>query len=393
MPIVPTSTAARGSVVPYNLGTYQQPPPQPYLPSPHPSIPSNASSRYTPLHSSKSSHGSISFPSTLPLRPPVEDATIFISGLDDRQEESHLWKVLKQYGQIVYLEIHFDTHNPGKNMGTARARYQTSSEATLSVSYLDGKELGGRKITVTKFRDGALPPTIPRSSNVDTSQRPLFEARNSSTKQKKSVAFSPGDSRSKRPQQDPKCSSKVRGERSDDSIAIRGPLVVNGAGRRGSQSERSEVGSDDSSEEDNTGDDESYSSSEEENYHVVKVSSRHSEACFSARRTDPDLLHHSHDHPHCAAASHERYICTKIVQHRLQLPSTSKSTLISITHIHQNTDTIIGTLLGPSVERQKLSALSSGRVSRAQFASDSCMPHPAGLFLHHPASQNASQSH
>lgn len=75
-------------------------------------------------------------------------STIFLSGLPPDQPESQLRGLLKQYGPLVYLEIHPDGRNPAKAKGTARARYASSAEALSAVCGLDGAYLSKNKISV-----------------------------------------------------------------------------------------------------------------------------------------------------------------------------------------------------------------------------------------------------
>ncbi|EXJ56593.1 hypothetical protein A1O7_06937 [Cladophialophora yegresii CBS 114405] len=188
------------------------------------------------------------------------------------QSESELCSLLKRYGNVLYLEIHPDHCNPGKNKGTARAMYRTLSEALSAVRGLDGHILRDRKISVKQERNEPSGPARPR--------RPLHtpqdSASSSASKQKKNVEFSSAASgaKSKRSRDAVRGPSRAsdRPQRSISSTGS-GPLVVNGAAaQRGSQAAASSRDSDDSSEEDSDSDDDSEASSADEEDGVREVS-------------------------------------------------------------------------------------------------------------------------
>jgi RNA recognition motif-containing protein len=205
--------------------------------------------------------------SSLPLRPINDGTTVFLSGLPFYQSESELRSLLKRYGNVLYLEIHPDRRNPGKNKGTARARYKTLSEALSAVRGLDGQLLRDRKISVKQERDDASGPTGPRrplqagkDSPGSTASPPQQQKKNvgvpsaaSDSKSKKSRVVDRGPSR-----------ASERSQGSTSSTAS-GPLVVNGASaQRGIQGAASSRDSDASSEEDSEDDENSEASSDED---------------------------------------------------------------------------------------------------------------------------------
>ncbi|KIW92295.1 uncharacterized protein Z519_07279 [Cladophialophora bantiana CBS 173.52] len=203
-------------------------------------------------------------PTALPVRRVDDGSKIFISGLPYYQSESELRSLLKRCGNVIYLEIHPDSRNPGKNKGTARARYKTSSEALSAVRDLDGKYLSNRKINVKQEKDEPSMTATTKSSTLGSSRMPLQETKNgsSSSKQKKSMGLSSKATRSKSRRRaspplresarEPSRANRDRSGCCSGSTSPTGPLVVNGASRsstrRGSWGEESTEDSDDSSE-------------------------------------------------------------------------------------------------------------------------------------------------
>ncbi|KAJ9615314.1 hypothetical protein H2200_001389 [Cladophialophora chaetospira] len=239
-----------------------------YLPAPS-KPPLATSSDYNTNYAGTITHQPIS---SIPPRPVNDGTTIFLSGLPYYQSENDLRSLLKRYGNVIYLEIHPDSRNPGKNKGTARARYKSSSEALDAVRNLDGKYLHDRKISVKQERDDPAA----RSPASGISRRPLLETRNPSTsKTNKNVNFS-SSTKSKRFQETAKVASRTN-DRSKGSTSPTGPLVVNGArtpaARRGSRGAVSESDSDESSNDsESDNDNESKSASEDDkDGHVRKV--------------------------------------------------------------------------------------------------------------------------
>ncbi|EXJ74450.1 uncharacterized protein A1O5_02746 [Cladophialophora psammophila CBS 110553] len=222
----------------------------------------------TTQYSTRFTSDSVQHPSSpttaLPVGRVNDGSKIFISGLPYYQSESELRSLLKRYGHVIYLEIHPDSRNPGKNKGTARARYKTSSEALSAVHDLDGRYLSNRKISVKQEKEEPSMTTTTKSSTLGSSRMPLQETKNesSSSKQKKSVALSSKATSSKSRQlasaplkesaSGPSRANRDRSGYSSGSTSPTGPLVVNGASRsstrRGSWGEESTEDSDDSSE-------------------------------------------------------------------------------------------------------------------------------------------------
>ena len=250
---------------------------QSYLPSTAHTHAISSSSQYRSQYPSKNCFIPLSSTSSISVRPINDGATVFLSGLPYYQSESELRTLLKRFGSIVYLEIHPDSRNPGKNKGTARARYRTSSEALTAVRDLDGRYLRDRKISVKQERDDP--------SMTATSRRPLRETRTgiiSTSKQKKNVAFSSAATNMKSYQQQDSSRGPSRAsDRSSGAGSPTGPLVVNGArnppARRASRGAVSESDSDDSSEDDDS-DSDSHTASDDESESVHLVCSRYS--CF-----------------------------------------------------------------------------------------------------------------
>ncbi|KAH0842227.1 hypothetical protein FOPE_07554 [Fonsecaea pedrosoi] len=204
-------------------------------------------------------------PSAAPLvRRGNDGSKIFISGLPYYQSESELRDLLRRYGNVFYLEIHPDSRNPGKNKGTARARYKTPTEALSAVRDLDGRYLSNRKISVKQEKDEPILTAAAGSSSSGSgsSRRRWQETQcgSGSSAQKKSVVSSKITSSktkrhtavpSKETARDPSRAARKRSGHSSGSTSPTGPLVVNGARcsstRRGSWDEKSADDSDDSS--------------------------------------------------------------------------------------------------------------------------------------------------
>ncbi|OAP63923.1 hypothetical protein AYL99_03150 [Fonsecaea erecta] len=206
-------------------------------------------------------------PPTSSAPPPVRRANdgskIFISGLPYYQSESELRGILKRYGSVIYLEIHPDSRNPGKNKGTARARYKSPAEALVAVRDLDGRYLSNRKISVKQEKDEPSMTTASKASSSGSSRSAMQETKSgsSSSKQKKigGCASKTSSSKSRRSvtasvkeaARGPSRSNRDRTGYSSGSTSPQGPLVVNGARRsstrRGSWGEKSADDSDDSS--------------------------------------------------------------------------------------------------------------------------------------------------
>lgn len=241
----------------------------PYIPtSTQAMAPSTHYSTHCP---NKGNITSVSSALSLPVRPFNDGTTIFLSGLPYYQTENELRGLLKRFGNLTYLEIHPDKRNPGKNKGTARARYKTSSEALDAVRGLDNKTLRERKISVKLERDDpSLTPSTRGSTSASVrksqpSQRSKESgATNAAPKQppqKKNVAFSSTKSsatksKSKKKESISKGGGSRSGGKSGPSNATHGPLVVNGARRPSStRIEESSDDSDNSSDEDKDGSD------------------------------------------------------------------------------------------------------------------------------------------
>ncbi|EXJ88604.1 hypothetical protein A1O1_05534 [Capronia coronata CBS 617.96] len=212
------------------------------------------------------------------LSRPVEDgSTILLSGLPSSQSETQLRSLLRRYGAVIYLEIHPDSRNPGKCKGSARARYQTSSEALKAVRALDGATLGNRKICVKQVKDATAASSV--SSGGSTTTR--HESKRGEMDRKKASATAPPLSKndsSKSAHSKPLSSSappklssverpaRNRGSTGSGSTSSAGPLVVNGATYSRRPSHDDSDGSDDSSEEDDL-ENEDESSDDEDDEH------------------------------------------------------------------------------------------------------------------------------
>ncbi|KIW83187.1 hypothetical protein Z517_02432 [Fonsecaea pedrosoi CBS 271.37] len=240
-------------------------PPRPsYLPhSTHPST------MAPPVSYSTRFNGDSARPPSPPSAPPLvrrgnDGSKIFISGLPYYQSESELRDLLRRYGNVFYLEIHPDSRNPGKNKGTARARYKTPTEALSAVRDLDGRYLSNRKISVKQEKDEPILTAAAGSSSSGSgsSRRRWQETQGgsgSSTQKKSGVSSKTTSSKTKRhtavpskeTAREPFRAARKRSGHSSGSTSPTGPLVVNGArcssARRGSWDEKSADDSDDSS--------------------------------------------------------------------------------------------------------------------------------------------------
>ncbi|KIW65076.1 hypothetical protein PV04_07360 [Phialophora macrospora] len=256
----PPPIAVRAPITPYAPGICAGQ--HVYLPSTAHAPTMNPAAQYGAHFPTKAGPVPVSPTSSLPLRPINDGTTVFLSGLPFYQSESELRSLLKRYGNVLYLEIHPDRRNPGKNKGTARARYKTLSEALSAVRGLDGQLLRDRKISVKQERDDAPGPAGPRRS--------LHAAKDSvgstAPKPKPNVEFSSAASgaRSKKSRDASRGPSRAneRSQRSTSSTGL-GPLVVNGASaQRGVQGASSSRDSDPSSDDDSDGDEDSEASSD-----------------------------------------------------------------------------------------------------------------------------------
>ncbi|KIW51307.1 hypothetical protein, variant 2 [Exophiala xenobiotica] len=155
-------------------------------------------------------------------------STIFMSGLPPNQSEKQLRSLLKQYGPLVYLEIHPDGRNPAKAKGTARARYASSAEALSAVRGLDGAYLSKSKICVQQERADKIASLRPESKTTTLDSVAI---------QKKTDQIKPIQATSNLSQQvHPPRTSTDKGSTGSTSPTT-GPLIVNGA--RGSRIRRS----------------------------------------------------------------------------------------------------------------------------------------------------------
>lgn len=261
-PVVPSPTAMRAPPSTFPPSAF--PSQQPYLPLAQAQTMAPA----TQCGTNYLGTVPVSPTSAVAVRSVNDGTTIFLSGLPYYQSENDLRRLLNQYGHIIYLEIHPDSRNPGKNKGTARARYSSASDVLRAVRQLDGKYLKDRKISVKQERDD---PT--RSSISAPPRTPLFEARHShsnSSKQSRSVAFSSG-TKAQRLQESSRSKNRSRGSNSPA-----GPLVVNGArtpsARRGSRVATSESDSDESSDDSESENTSNSASDNNEDRDVRKVS-------------------------------------------------------------------------------------------------------------------------
>ncbi|KIX92158.1 uncharacterized protein Z520_12151 [Fonsecaea multimorphosa CBS 102226] len=224
-------------------------------------------------------------PSSPAAPPPVsrvnDGSKIFISGLPYYQSESELRSLLKRYGSVIYLEIHPDSRNPGKNKGTARARYKSPAEALIAVRDLDGRYLSNRKISVKQEKDELSMTTTTVPSSSGSSRTALRETKGGgflSKHRKSAEPSSPEVTSSKSRRRTAPAKESIRGpsrsnrERtgySSGSTSPQGPLVVNGARssstRRGSWGEKSAEDSDDSSDDGECSDEGAALEDDEEN--------------------------------------------------------------------------------------------------------------------------------
>ncbi|EXJ78080.1 hypothetical protein A1O3_09241 [Capronia epimyces CBS 606.96] len=229
-----------------------------------PAYPSPSSSNKPGQFGTRTNPKSRTAASDLLCRPVNDGSTVSVSGLPSSQSETHLRGLLSRFGAVLYLEIHPDSHNPGKCKGTARARYQTSSEALNAVRGLDGATLANRKICVKQVKDDAVALASSGATRYE-SKRPvaatqvkkLSASMPAQPPRKHKPTRSPHHTRSKAqsssapplvPSAEP--ASRNRGSTGSGSTSSAGPLVVNGAtySRRPSRDESS--ASDDSGEED-----------------------------------------------------------------------------------------------------------------------------------------------
>ena len=153
---------------------------------------------------------------------------IFMSGLPPNQSEKQLRSLLKQYGPLVYLEIHPDGRNPAKAKGTARARYASSAEALSAVRGLDGAYLAKNKISVQQEKADKIASLRPESKTTTLASI----ATEKKTDQVKPIQVTSNLSQQVRP---PRASTE-KGSTGSTSPTT-GPLIVNGA--RGSRIRRS----------------------------------------------------------------------------------------------------------------------------------------------------------
>lgn len=208
----------------------------------------------TPPHSER--HTGRSSPGTkaLACRPVDQNSVVFISGLPCSQSEAQLRRLLKRYGALVYLEIHPDSRHPGRDRGTARARYKTPSEALDAVRGLDGVYMDDRKISVTQTQDETLSSSTashardPERSVAGTKRAAmgsmsstLQKRKLQSTKTKVESVSRPETARHSAPSEQGRVGSDQAS--SGSTSPSTGPLVVNGAtgltSRRGSRDEKS----------------------------------------------------------------------------------------------------------------------------------------------------------
>ncbi|KAK5292123.1 hypothetical protein LTR43_005395 [Exophiala xenobiotica] len=154
-------------------------------------------------------------------------STIFMSGLPPNQSERQLRSLLKQYGPLVYLEIHPDGRNPAKARGTARARYSSSAEALSAVRGLDGAYLSKNKISVQQEKADKIASLAPESKTTTLASVAIQKS-----DQAKSIRVTTNLS-----QQVPLPKAGSDKGSTGSTSPTTGPLIVNGA--RGSRTRRS----------------------------------------------------------------------------------------------------------------------------------------------------------
>ncbi|KAK5058727.1 hypothetical protein LTR84_010991 [Exophiala bonariae] len=209
-------------------------------------------------------------------RPPVNDGTsVFLSGLPYYHSEIELRNTLRAYGHLTYLEIHPDSRKLGKGKGTARARFQTPQQALTAIRGLDGRSIGGRKISVKQVKDDIGSGYSTTNTSKPVSDNRTTQVSISSQKKIHKRSKSSGGAVSSSTSTD-----KSHGTKAHHSSNT-GPLVVNGARSSGSRRNSRDAASEsDESSEDSNCESSDNSSDDEEDEDEPKLSSAKRGMCL-----------------------------------------------------------------------------------------------------------------
>lgn len=65
---------------------------------------------------------------------------------------NHILEIFKTYGPIKSVDLPIDRHHPQLTKGSAFIVYENSEDADKALRYMDGGQIDGQEITVSRSR-------------------------------------------------------------------------------------------------------------------------------------------------------------------------------------------------------------------------------------------------
>lgn len=75
--------------------------------------------------------------------------------------KEHLTEIFQTYGKLKSVDLQMDRFHPQLGRGSAYITYEKPADAEKAIKYMDGGQIDGMEIIVTKFRK-SMRPMVPR---------------------------------------------------------------------------------------------------------------------------------------------------------------------------------------------------------------------------------------
>lgn len=131
--------------------------------SPSSSSSSSYSSRSSSTSSSASSRSSRSEGSR--RRSPSPTYSIHINRLTRNVNKNHLLEIFKSYGNIKSVDLPVDRYHPHLSRGSAFVEFERPEDAEKAIKYMDGGQIDGQEIAVSKVQNNKPVPRKGGSRN------------------------------------------------------------------------------------------------------------------------------------------------------------------------------------------------------------------------------------
>lgn len=107
-------------------------------------------------------------------RSPTPVTKIHVNKLTRNVNKQHLTEIFKTYGPVKSVDLQTDRFHPQLGRGSAYIEYEKSADAEKAIRYMDGGQIDGQEIIVTRFRQR----NINRHHNQPINRRNLGGYRN-----------------------------------------------------------------------------------------------------------------------------------------------------------------------------------------------------------------------